>query len=50
MSNNAEINYKDGEWPEVVVVFLTWAGPPDRKIDQIRLEYARRAILFRGLC
>lgn len=39
-----EIEYADGEWPEVVVVFLTWAGPPERKINQIRLRYAEQAI------
>ena len=49
MSNSAEhetveIEYADGEWPEVVVAFMTWAGPPERKIDQVRLEYARHSI------
>jgi UDP-N-acetylglucosamine 1-carboxyvinyltransferase len=39
-----EISYTDGEWPEVVVVFLTWAGPPERNLSQTRVGYARRSI------
>lgn len=38
------ITYKDGEWPEVVVLFLTWAGPPARKIAKDRLRYAKLTI------
>jgi len=49
MSNSAEhetveIEYADGEWPEVVVVFMTWSGPPERDLSQTRAEYAERSI------
>jgi UDP-galactopyranose mutase len=39
-----EIEYADGEWPEVVIVLLTWAGPPKLHIAEDRLAYTRRTL------
>jgi len=32
------------EWPKVVVVMLTWCGPPDRRLADTRLEYTRKTV------
>jgi MoaA/NifB/PqqE/SkfB family radical SAM enzyme len=39
-----EITYSDGKWPEVVIVLLTWAGPPSLSIAGDRFTYAKRTI------
>jgi len=39
-----EITYGDGEWPEVVILMLTWAGPPELGISKTRLGYAQQTI------
>ncbi len=44
MQNSSEHNYEDGEWPHIVILMLTWAGPPDLDISQDRFEYTKRTI------
>jgi len=39
-----EVVYKDGEWPEVVILMLTWGGPPELGISEIRLKYMQQTI------
>ena len=39
-----EVNYNDGEWPEIVIVMLTWSGPPELDIANTRLEYTKKTI------
>lgn len=40
----SEITYQDGEWPEVVILMLSWAGPPERKITETRFGYIQKTI------
>ena len=40
----AEITYPEGQWPEVVIVMTTWAGPPERNMASARLGNTERAI------
>lgn len=39
-----EVEYKDGEWPEVVILMLTWAGPPELGISEERFANAKKTI------
>lgn len=32
------------EWPKIVVMMLTWCGPPERNQRDIRLEYTKKTI------
>lgn len=34
----------ENEYPPLVIVMLTWAGPPERNIGNVRLEYIERSV------
>ena len=34
----------DGEWPEVVILMLSWAGPPERDLAKNRFECIKKTI------
>lgn len=39
-----EAERKERDWPRVVILLLTWAGPPKLNISKDRLEYTKRTI------
>ena len=40
----AEVDYGAGKWPKVVILLLTWAGPPERKLAEVRFGYTKKTI------
>ena len=42
--NVAEVTYLEGQWPKVVILMLSWAGPPERDMADTRFGYIANTI------